>query len=286
MKGSLKLCIYFNFAFVFNSYYENIGKRVIRSNRGNLSRPSVSQVYDYRHYVTQHMEALILEKGVEAEWAFAFQVGVHHEKQHQELLLTDIKYILGNNPLLPSYSNQIKEHPVLPNTSEVTWVEIPKGRYTIGHSNPNIFCYDNELNAHEVWLQDYKLATTLVSNKDYIEFIEADILDCDLGSIKFDVIVSNPPYVRELEKEMMSANVLNHEPHLALFVKDDDALLFYKEITELSKTILKPCGQLYFEINESLGERTKELLDNNDFNSIELKRDIFDKDRMIKAIKR
>jgi release factor glutamine methyltransferase len=122
-------------------------------------------------------------------------------------------------------------------------------------------------------------------NEVDIEFIEADILDCDLGNIKFDVIVSNPPYVRELEKEAMSANVLNHEPPLALFVKDDDALLFYRKIAEISENILKPNGQLYFEINESLGEPTKELLANNSFNNIELKMDIFEKDRMIKAIK-
>lgn len=122
-------------------------------------------------------------------------------------------------------------------------------------------------------------------NEVDIEFIEADILDCDLGNIKFDVIVSNPPYVRELEKEAMSANVLNHEPHLALFVKDDDALLFYRKIAEISENILKPNGQLYFEINESFGEPTKELLANNSFNNIELKMDIFEKDRMIKAIK-
>lgn len=122
-------------------------------------------------------------------------------------------------------------------------------------------------------------------NKVDIEFIEADILDCDLGNIKFDVIVSNPPYVRELEKEAMSANVLNHEPPLALFVKDDDALLFYRKIAEISENILKPNGQLYLEINESLGEPTKELLANNSFNNIELKMDIFEKDRMIKAIK-
>jgi release factor glutamine methyltransferase len=122
-------------------------------------------------------------------------------------------------------------------------------------------------------------------NEVDIEFIEADILDCDLGNIKFDVIVSNPPYVRELEKEAMSANVLNHEPPLALFVKDDDALLFYRKIAEISENILKPNGQLYLEINESLGEPTKELLANNSFNNIELKMDIFEKDRMIKAIK-
>jgi len=131
-----------------------------------------------------------------------------------------------------------------------------------------------------------KLAKVNATNNEVeVEFIEADILDGDLGNMLFDVIVSNPPYVREKEKEAMSANVLNHEPHLALFVKDDDALLFYRKITEISESILKPNGQLYFEINENLGERTKELLANNSFNNIELKMDIFDKDRMIKAIK-
>lgn len=131
-----------------------------------------------------------------------------------------------------------------------------------------------------------KLAKVNATNNEVeVEFIEADILDGDIGNMQFDVIVSNPPYVREKEKEAMSANVLNHEPHLALFVKDDDALLFYRKIAEISENILKPNGQLYFEINESLGEPTKELLANNSFNNIELKMDIFEKDRMIKAIK-
>ncbi len=136
-----------------------------------------------------------------------------------------------------------------------------------------------------------KIAKLNATNNDVdVTFVVADVLNSTdwnlvFENLKFDIIVSNPPYVRELEKEAMSANVLNHEPHLALFVKDDDALLFYRNITETSQAILKSNGQLYFEINENLGEHTKELLVNNNFNSIELKRDIFDKDRMIKAIK-
>lgn len=122
-----------------------------------------------------------------------------------------------------------------------------------------------------------------IDNDVEVEFIEADILDYDFDDMQFDVVVSNPPYVREMEKEAMSANVLNHEPHLALFVKDDDALLFYRKINEHSKKILKPNGQLYFEINENLGEKTKELLVSNSFSDIELKKDVFGKDRMIKA---
>jgi release factor glutamine methyltransferase len=131
-----------------------------------------------------------------------------------------------------------------------------------------------------------KLANQNATNNEVeVEFIEADILNGDLGTMQFDVIVSNPPYVREKEKEAMNANVLNHEPHLALFVKDEDALLFYRKITNLAASILKPNGHLYFEINECLGENTKNLLVSNSFNNIELKKDIFDKDRMIKAIK-
>lgn len=129
-----------------------------------------------------------------------------------------------------------------------------------------------------------------IKNNVEVEFIQEDILNPTnwnmiFKDLEFDVIVSNPPYVRELEKETMSANVLDHEPHLALFVKDDDALLFYRKITELANRILKLEGSLYFEINESLGERTKKLLVNYSFGSIELKKDIFHKDRMIKAIK-
>jgi len=117
-----------------------------------------------------------------------------------------------------------------------------------------------------------------------VEFIEADVLDWNHGELKFDIIVSNPPYVRELEKEAMSANVLNYEPHLALFVKDDDALSFYRKISQLSKMLLKPKGQLYFEINENLGQDTKQLMVQDEFKQLELKQDVFNKDRMIKGV--
>jgi len=93
-----------DFAYVFNSYYESMGKRVIRTNRGNLSRPTVSEVYEYRDYVTSQLESLLEEEHVD-EVNDLIEIGIHHEKQHQELLLTDIKFILGNNPLLPKYND-------------------------------------------------------------------------------------------------------------------------------------------------------------------------------------
>ena len=125
------------------------------------------------------------------------------------------------------------------------------------------------------------------NNEVNIEFIEHDILNLglEINDLKFDIIVSNPPYVRKLEKDLMQDNVLKHEPHLALFVNDDNALLFYKAITEFSKKHLSQNGKLYFEINEYLGESTKALLENENFKQVELRQDINQKDRMLKGVK-
>ena len=122
-----------------------------------------------------------------------------------------------------------------------------------------------------------------------IEFIEADILSfydskLDVISHKFDIIVSNPPYVREKEKPLMKPNVINNEPHLALFVKDEKPLQFYEAITEFAINNSTKNGELFFEINEFLGRKMIQLLIDNNFKNVELKQDIFRKDRMIKAI--
>lgn len=131
-----------------------------------------------------------------------------------------------------------------------------------------------------------------VLNEVQVEFIQADILkDChaELVSVsqnklpKFDIIVSNPPYVREQEKNLMQPNVLDNEPHLALFVKDNNPLLFYETISEYAKKALNENGQLFFEINEYLGSDTVAVLRKNNFKNIELKQDIFGKDRMVKG---
>ncbi|MEC3907671.1 peptide chain release factor N(5)-glutamine methyltransferase [Tamlana sp. 2201CG12-4] len=119
-----------------------------------------------------------------------------------------------------------------------------------------------------------------------VKFIEADVLNLDhIEHLKFDIIVSNPPYVREREKRFMASNVLENEPHLALFVKDDNALLFYEAIVKFAVTGLVEQGALYFEINEYLGKDMILLLKQNTFDKVELKQDIFKKDRMIKGIK-
>lgn len=116
-------------------------------------------------------------------------------------------------------------------------------------------------------------------------FIEADILDLETLPGKFDVIVSNPPYVRELEKTEMHKNVLHHEPPLALYVKDNDPLIFYKKITKLAEEGLNKNGKLYFEINQYLGKQTLQILQNGGFAG-EIRKDIFGNERMIRAIKR
>ena len=160
-----------DFSFVFNSYYETVGKRVIRSDRGNLSRPSVKKVYEYRNYVTQGIKKMF-SKDQNEELNALLEIGIHHEKQHQELLLSDIKYILGNNPLLPLYSNTFNDHPI--ETHPQDWINIPAGVYEIGHDSEE-FCYDNELGRHKVYLQDYEISNKLVTNGEFIECIEAGI---------------------------------------------------------------------------------------------------------------
>ena len=121
------------------------------------------------------------------------------------------------------------------------------------------------------------------SNKVEINFIQTNILEVlDLNQ-NFDVIVSNPPYVRNLEKQEIKKNVLDYEPHLALFVEDNDALLFYRKIAQLALKNLSPNGLLFFEINQYLGKETVGLLENLGFKNIELKKDMYGNDRMIRC---
>lgn len=121
--------------------------------------------------------------------------------------------------------------------------------------------------------------------KQRITWLEADILadSPNLPSEKFDIIVSNPPYVLQKEKAMMRPNVLNYEPHLALFVPDADALLFYKKIAELGLAYLQRNGTLYLEINENQGTNLTQLLKSSGYGTVEMRQDMFGKDRFLKA---
>lgn len=145
--------------------------------------------------------------------------------------------------------------------------------------NASVYALDVSSDALQVAKQN------AVLNNVKVQFSVVDILNTNavFKNLKFDVIVSNPPYVREKEKQLMKANVLDNEPHLALFVKDNNPLLFYEAITRFAVDNLTETGVLFFEINEYLGSDMIRLLKNNNFKEIELKQDIFKKDRMIKA---
>jgi ergothioneine biosynthesis protein EgtB len=165
-----------DYNYVFNSYYETIGARVVRTDRGNLSRPSVDEVYAYRKYVDEAMGSFI-GNGLNAELEELIILGLNHEQQHQELLWSDIKYILGHNPLFPALTDSDidDEDLAVPKPAGKlagTDLYIPAGIYEIGYNGKG-FCFDNELARHKVYLNEFKLSTSLVTNEDYIGFIEA-----------------------------------------------------------------------------------------------------------------
>jgi len=158
-----------NYNFVFNSYYETIGARVVRTDRGNLSRPTVEDVYKYRAHVDKAMHQLLLQE-ISSELKDVIVLGLNHEEQHQELLATDIKYILGHNPLLPAYNNESVIAAEIEKAKGDEFINIPAGIYEIGYNGTD-FCFDNELGRHKVYLQDYKIAGNLVTNAEFLEFI-------------------------------------------------------------------------------------------------------------------
>ncbi len=156
--------------YVFNSYYETIGARVIRTDRGNLSRPSVEDIYKYRRYVDDAMRQWLSAPIPPALEALLI-LGLNHEQQHQELLATDIKYILGNNPLMPVYDELAIVVPA--NSCAADLIPVEGGVYEIGHTGDG-FCFDNELGRHSVYLHGFKIAAGLVSSGEFLQFMEED----------------------------------------------------------------------------------------------------------------
>ncbi len=162
--------------YFFNSYYESQGPRILRTNRGNMTRPSVQDVLDYRTYVDQAMDQLLAQFANDSEIPEALshllEVGLQHEQQHQELLVTDIKYILGTNPLFPSY--QTKNNTAISTiTRPLNWIPIQEGVYEIGYTGKD-FCWDNEHSVHKVYLHDFEIADRLVTNGEYLQFMQAN----------------------------------------------------------------------------------------------------------------
>jgi len=160
--------------YVFNSYYETVGARVVRTDRGNLSRPTVEDIYKYRKYVDHAMNQF-LHGNISKEIEEIVTLGFNHEQQHQELLMTDIKYILGNNPLFPAYkttSNKQRNKENFHSDSEKKFMKVDEGIYDIGYEGIG-FCFDNELQKHPVFLADFRIEKNLIANAEYLEFMNA-----------------------------------------------------------------------------------------------------------------
>jgi release factor glutamine methyltransferase len=214
-----------------------------------------------------------------------------------------IQYILGNTEFygLPFNVNESTLIP-RPETEElVEWVlkevtelrEIKVEKLSILDIGTGTGCIpislaknlkDVKISAIDVSSEALKIAKqNAILNNVEISFLEMDILETEELPQQYNLIISNPPYVRELEKVEINNNVLENEPHLALFVDDDNPLIFYSKIADLAKNHLTKDGILFFEINQYLGKETVEMLQQKGFNNIKLKKDLFGNDRMIKA---
>ncbi|MDX1627249.1 MAG: ergothioneine biosynthesis protein EgtB [Fulvivirga sp.] len=157
-----------DYGYLFNSYYESAGERIIRSDRGNITRPGVEEVMAYRRYVDEAMAQLLDEENNE-EVKHLLELGLQHEQQHQELLIYDIKYILGHNPLFPAYKKLEKHKKNTGGAKELITIE--GGQYEIGFQGDG-FCFDNEKGRHSVYLHDFGIMNRLVTNEEYLEFME------------------------------------------------------------------------------------------------------------------
>ncbi|MBO6522640.1 MAG: ergothioneine biosynthesis protein EgtB [Balneolaceae bacterium] len=160
------------YAYFFNSYYLQTGVPFTRAKRGLLSRPTVKEVFEYRAYVNEQMESFInnSNEGIWSEVASVIEIGNHHEQQHQELILTDLKFLLAQNPLLPVYreAEPVKSKPANP----INWISFEEGLIEVGNKG-NEFTYDNEHPHHRTFVQDFELADRLVTNDEYLEFMNS-----------------------------------------------------------------------------------------------------------------
>lgn len=160
------------YAYLFNSYYVQAGERHLRPKRGLISRPTVEETYSYRNHVDEGM-LQFMDNADDKEWQeleSVIEIGIHHEQQHQELIVTDIKHVLSENPLHPKYINKKNGNKAnIPQA--IKWVDFDGGLFDIGNKGKG-FGYDNEYPEHKVYLNPYKLGSRLVTNSEYIEFIE------------------------------------------------------------------------------------------------------------------
>ena len=165
------------FDYLFNSYYETLGDFLPKKDRGLLIRPTLNQIIDYRRQVDNRIFNLLqVTTGEDLEIISALlELGIHHEKQHQELLLMDIKLNFFSNPLLPAYAPiplALALHPQRTQAAEQIWGEYPGGLVQIGADPDAGFCYDNEGGVHRVWIEPFQFSLDLVTNAEFMQFIE------------------------------------------------------------------------------------------------------------------
>ncbi|MDA3952690.1 MAG: ergothioneine biosynthesis protein EgtB, partial [Bacteroidales bacterium] len=173
LEPNLKNYRFYNekYNYIFNSYYESLGERIVRINRGNLTRPTVEEILHYREIIDENIE-ILLSKKVENKILDIIELGINHEQQHQELLITDIKYILGHNPLFPSY--KLKYDKTLDELAKITepnYLKVNEGLFEVGY-NGNDFHFDNEDKKHKVYLNGVQFSDMLITNKEYVSFIQ------------------------------------------------------------------------------------------------------------------
>jgi ergothioneine biosynthesis protein EgtB len=156
------------FNFLFNSYYNNVGERIMRTDRGNLTRPTIDKVYQYRAHIDENMLKLLNSNSGEKLKELVI-LGLNHEQQHQELLLMDLKYMFGHNATFPVYKDGFN----LVNTEneDTGFLSIKEGVYEIGYQG-NDFHFDNELGVHKSYIHDFEITKALVTNQEFVEFIE------------------------------------------------------------------------------------------------------------------
>ena len=193
----------------------------------------------------------------------------------------DLKFKVNSSTLIPrGETEELVQYILLHDFISVLEIGTGSGCIAVSiakNSNANITAIDNSIEALEI------AKSNAILNSVEINFELSDVFNFS-DTKKYDLIVSNPPYVLESEKKLMNKNVLDYEPHNALFVSDNDPLIYYKEIAKIATNNLNKNGLLFFEINEKYSNQIIELLSNLNFVDIELKKDINGRDRIIKSV--
>ena len=192
------------YSYLFNSYYNTLGDRVLRQDRGNYSRPTVNEVLKYRNHVDHYMFEFLSAQHLEQEATDLVILGINHEQQHQELFFTDLKYTFSINPLFPVYSE--KAFCEDENSGESGFLSIEEGIYQVGYDGDG-FCFDNELSRHRVFLEACEIQKNLVTNGEFIDFIENggydrfELWHDDALAWKKENGISHPLYWQKIDGE-------------------------------------------------------------------------------------